>query len=354
MDSQTALRETFRTLYQTGFGIIDIGSREGLHPVFNGVASLGEVVGFEPDIEECKRLNDNINSATRYRSLKFLPFGLGSADGERTLHLCRSRGNSSLYKPNRSLLDRFPDASRWDIESELTIPVRSLDGIIDDPKIDLPKHIDFVKIDTQGTELEILKGARKTLFSQVVGVEVEVEFARLYDSSALFREVDLFLSEIGFTLFRLRRFEWVRRNYEYQPELSAGQLVFGDALYLRDPLNSESPWMPKDSHQAEALALIATLFDLHDFALEIISEPEISAMLHAGDVRSYILQRNKKFIRLWKPLCRFMDILRLIRAELRWDKSRLRRYQSYQSAAFAKRIVPHWGRGDSDFYSRVD
>lgn len=340
MDSQTALREAFRTLYQTGFGIIDIGARDGLHPMFNGVASLIEAVGFEPDIEECKRLNDNINGATRYRSLKFLPFGLGSADGEGTLHLCRARGNSSLSKPNPSFLNRFPDAGRFNVESELSIPLRSLDGIVGDSAVGLPQCVDFIKIDTQGYELEILRGAKRTLCNQVVAVEVEVEFASLYEGQPLFRDIDVFLSDCGFSLFRLRRFEWVRKTFEQQPRRSAGQLVFGEALYLRDPLSPRLLWTPKDSHQAEALVIISTLYDLNDFALEMISAPRISEMFEAENIRRYVLHRSRKLNRPWRRVHSFLDLLRLLRAAV----GRQNRFRQYE---------PRWSRADSNINSRI-
>ena len=215
------------------------------------------------------------------------------------------------------------------IQASLSVPVRSFDAIKDDQTICLPQYIDFMKIDTQGFELDILQGARVTLCGQVVAVEVEVEFARRYESQPVFRDVDSFLSECGFTLFKLRREEWVRRNYEDQPQLSAGQLIFGDALYLRDPLNKEIPWMPKDAHQAEALVLLAVLYDLHDFAMEIISEPTIASMLEPVGVSNYILQRSK---RLNRPLSRF----------LRHMKNALNGLKPYRS---------QWARGDHNFYT---
>lgn len=308
--------------------------------MFKLAAPLIEAVGFEPDIEECNRLNNDVSRGATYRSLKFLPFGLGGVDGERVLHLCRSRGTSSIYEPNRFFLDRFPEASRYDIERRLPIPVRSLDGIVDDPAIHLPKYIDFLKVDTQGSELDILQGARKTLCSQVVAVEVEVEFARLYQSQPLFRDVDAFLYECGFTLFKLRRFEWVRKTFEHLSQCSSGQLVFADALYLRDPVISELSWEPKNSHQAEALVLMSTLYDLYDFALEIVSVPAISKVIDAKTIERYILHKSGKLNRLSRRVNSFVDILRLAKAAVR-GMSLFKRYEGY------------WGRGDSNFYSRV-
>lgn len=328
-------QQAFQTLNQSGLGVIDIGSRDGLHRMFQEVASLVVAVGFEPDREECDHLQSNIQRSKPFRSLNFLPFGLGKVDGQQMFYLCRSRGTSSLYRPNRLFLDRFPDASRFDIESTLPVPIREFDGLLKDSAVHLPSRIDFMKVDTQGSELDILQGARETLQKQVVAVQVEVEFAKLYESQPLFRDLDSFLSECGFTLFKLRRVEWVRQNYEHCPRLSAGQLVFGDALYLKDPFNTENPWTPEDSHQAEALILVAALYDLHDVALEILSTPRIAPLLDSESIREYVNNRASKLAKPWSHVHTLRDLFRLVRDALH---------------CFTHH-KPHWARGDDKFYS---
>ena len=57
---------------------------------------------------------------------------------------------------------------------------------------------DFVKLDTQGTELYILKGMQHTLTRSIFSVEVEVEFIEMYQDQPLFNEVDSFMRERRF------------------------------------------------------------------------------------------------------------------------------------------------------------
>lgn len=327
-----SFRKPFPVLHEEGLGVLDIGARGGVHAIFNGVAPLSEVVGFEPDAVECQRLTLQAQHGSRFKSLTYLPVALGEADGEDTLHLCRSPGASSFYQPNRALVDRFPDAQRYDVVDARRVPMRSLDSLRREPLIRLPRWIDFIKIDTQGSELRILRGGAETLRSQVVALEVEVEFASLYDGQPLFRDVDTFVASFGFSLFKLRRQEWVRRNYAARPSLSAGQLVFADALYLRDPLASPQAWIPKDAHQIEALILLATLFDLHDFALELLSTPQFAGQLEAAEpIRCWVERRSRQ-------LQSFHQRLRAARA---W----------YEAGRGLRRYAARWGRGDDNFYS---
>jgi FkbM family methyltransferase len=334
------LRDAFHALDATGLGVVDVGSRGRVHPVFDEVAPVVDAVGFEPDLEECRRLNESVGAAGPYRSLAFLPFGLGSEDGQRTLHLCRSRGTSSLLRPNRAWLERFPQPARFDVEREVSVPVRALDGIVSDPEIRVPGRIDFVKVDTQGSELDVLLGARKTLDDQVVAVEVEVEFAPLYESSVPFREIDAYLAECGFTLFKLRRLEWVRQTFEARPERTAGQLVFGDALYLRDPLGRGTPWTPKDGRQAEVLVLTAILYDLHDFAWELVSLPVLGDIVDGEAIHRYIAERGRRLGPRWRRARTARELAGAVRMAAR----RVLRFKRYE---------PTWSRGDEAFYSRI-
>lgn len=325
--------DAFRSLRARGLGVIDVGARDGILPIFGEAAPLLEVVGFEPDPDEAQRLQTEAKRPSTFQSLTYLPYALGDTDTQRVLHLCRSRGSSSFYQPNRKFLDRFPEADRFDIVSTVAVPVRSLDGLVSDRTTALPRFIDFIKMDTQGSELEILRGAQQVLRSQVVAVQVEVEFTPLYREQAVFRDVDAFLSDCGLTLFKLRRQEFIRSNYARQPHLSAGQLVFGDALYLRDPLDGQPPWGADEAHRLEALILIAMLYDLHDFALEVISAPPFAKVLDVERLRQCVLQRSRK-------LHSFTERLRAARAMLSLGE-------------WGHRYPQRWARGDDNFYSAI-
>src|SRR5690606_12808403 len=79
-------------------------------------------------------------------------------------------------------------------------------------------------------ELSILQGAGD-LLSGATAVELEVEFAPMYEGQALFAEVDTFMRSKGFMLRGLRRSLWREKASTSHP--FGGQLMHGDALYLR-------------------------------------------------------------------------------------------------------------------------
>ena len=92
---------------------------------------------------------------------------------------------------------------------------------------------DFIKIDTQGTELDIMCGGDTLLDSPIIGLEVEVEFIQLYEEQYLFGDVCTHLKNKGYEFFSFVNIcRWERERERFT---LFGQAVFGDGLFLRSP-----------------------------------------------------------------------------------------------------------------------
>jgi hypothetical protein len=78
------------------------------------------------------------------------------------------------------------------------VPVTTIDSYLHNRRL---THIDLLKIDTQGFDLEVLRGATEMLRRRAVDtVLVEVLFAPLYKGQANFGEVERFMAEKGYGL----------------------------------------------------------------------------------------------------------------------------------------------------------
>src|SRR5205823_10744881 len=102
---------------------------------------------------------------------------LWKSEKEVTLHITRNPGCSSPFPTNMEFIRRVPNSSRFDIVERRIIRAQPLSTIGIQPH--------FIKLDVQGAELPILEGAGDTLQS-VIGIEVEVEFAPVYQHQPLF------------------------------------------------------------------------------------------------------------------------------------------------------------------------
>lgn len=95
--------------------------------------------------------------------------------------------------------------------------------------------IDFLAMDAQGCETEILRGAGALLTEEILGICSEVSFASAYKGQGLFPELHSLMLERGFRLANLNwhpRCSWTRTSLAVR---GGGFPVFGDALYLKDP-----------------------------------------------------------------------------------------------------------------------
>lgn len=137
-----------------GMIFIDIGAHHGFYTILAAkkVGSSGCVIAFEPSPRERGRLllHLKLNHCTK---LKVEPFTLSSQDGESTLFLVDGKGTgcNSLRPPVVS-----------EPTKTINVSTMTLDNYLKKANI---HHVDFIKMDVEGAELEVLKGA-KGLLSQ--------------------------------------------------------------------------------------------------------------------------------------------------------------------------------------------
>jgi FkbM family methyltransferase len=206
--------------------LIDVGASGGIHSRWPKFTSCYKAVLFEPDPREAKILKSkNKENITVIES--------ALSDSEKTIdfHLCKKQQNSSMYLPNFEFINKFPDSERFEVLRSIKMEADSLDSQLKKNNIE---DTDFIKLDTQGSELSILQGGVNTL-KNVIGVEIEVEFVELYKKQPLFNEIDTFMKKNGFQLYDLRRYFWRTNEEDNYYGNMKGQLVIGEALYFRPP-----------------------------------------------------------------------------------------------------------------------
>lgn len=249
--------------------LADVGSAGGLHGRWLAVRPIVSGLLFEP----------REGGAVRHEgSDTIYPLALGAAAGKAVLNVTALPNMSSTLKPNRALLDSFakkPAHTR--IVETVEMPVDTMDSLAAREG----RRIDAVKIDTQGSELEILNGARDCLETSVLMAEVEVSFFQRYEGQALLCDIAAFMAERGFDLIDLYRLKRYRRanvagigNLSLGGGQRAGRLAYGDAIFVlrQDPLLQRIAAAPSPE-EAEALALKAVI------ALIVYGKPDMASYL---------------------------------------------------------------------------
>jgi FkbM family methyltransferase len=272
------------------FLLIDIGAAGGVSPQWKPIVDLARIIGFEPDRAECDRLN------AAGAGMEFHATALHSSSGEHTFYLAESQYCHGFRPCDPEYWSRFPNAVNNQVRDEIRVQAQSLDDFASGAGLD---HIDFIKLDTEGSELDILRGAAGSLGSRrVLGLMVEVWWDPRLKQQPSFAEMDTFIREHGFTLFDLECQRYPRNSLPVGPLTRAsgaagssrlgrlaaklsfptpyqhyGQLLTGDALYFRDPVWDLKQREASFAWDDQAVLRLIGLLDLYgypDFAIEIL------------------------------------------------------------------------------------
>jgi FkbM family methyltransferase len=252
--------------------LIDAGARDGLGWPWSQLdPNVLRVIGFEPDVEECRRLNNHAP-----RGIEFVPTALWSSDAEVELHVARTPSCSSVHPPNEAVLARYEEVHRLPRATERTtrMPATTLDRVLAERQLEC----DFLKIDTQGSELDILQGAEQAL-DQALGVLVETWTVQVHAGQGRTGAVLEHLARHGLDVFDVAVAAAWDRDGELELQLGGKRQVTGlDVLALRDPPASQDD---ADPVRLAKSAAIAEVFGFPSVAASFLVAGASDPRLHA-------------------------------------------------------------------------
>jgi len=161
---------------------------------------INYVLGFDGFSNELSYLDKEFPDNTVHNDIVF------DTEEERPFYICKRSRVSSLFKPNINILEpyikylniiRKPKKyhiSKYNIEKVKKVKCVRLDTILD--KYDI--NFDFLKVDTEGADYNVIKSLGKYLDTQIVGIHTELYFKEMYNGITLFEEVDSFLKKHNF------------------------------------------------------------------------------------------------------------------------------------------------------------
>lgn len=207
---------------------------------------------YEADADACAAAASEV--ATR-KNFHLLPYALGAERAKKSFFVMANPYFSSLYRPNAAYADYYGEVElsgtlsgidlkdrRYDtcygsenrIAREIEIETHALDSLIAEGKVPAAAaRPDLISLDTQGSELDILRGAKTTLRSSTLAVVTEISFHRLYDNQPLLSASLDLLDAAGF------HFAGFSELFEISPYRAPvglrgrGFTGFGDAVFLR-------------------------------------------------------------------------------------------------------------------------
>ncbi len=274
--------------------LVDIGASGGLEPNWQLAKNYLQIIGFEPDEREFSNLEKKANREGN--NVKYINTGLYKNKTSIDFFLTANQQNSSMFKPNRKFIDKFSEKGRFDIIKTVKINTDSLDNQFKTHNIN---DADFIKIDTQGSELFILEGAEETIRNNIFGLEIEVEFVEIYKDQPLFAEIDSYVRKQGFQLFDIQGSYW-KREIGKSYGRKKGQLMFGNALYFKkteDFVNVIDGIQDKYAKKTKVLKAVSIclLYGYIDYALELFYMIHTVFDKHERQIIEKMIKRNVRY-----------------------------------------------------------
>ena len=131
--------------------LLDIGSANPRLDAGWSKLSNIQIVMFEPDERSYKEIVKGHSKGSEHRVYNY---ALDAIDRNRKLFLTSKPELTSFYRPRSSYHNLFPNSQRWKVLDEIIVSCKSIKSIYSELG-----DYDFIKIDTQGSELDILQGA---------------------------------------------------------------------------------------------------------------------------------------------------------------------------------------------------
>ncbi len=251
--------------------IIDAGARFGPHPSWTELfrSDLLSIHAFEPEEEEYNWLKDKYKNNSNYIINKL---ALGDKENLLDLNILKHKGQTSFFTPNLKS-DWFETVRKEDaeiIETQKNIKLITAESYIDElikKNLPIPR---FIKTDTEGYDLSVIKGFGKYLID-IHAVRTEMHFQNVFKESPKFLELFSLLFEND---FRLANFDYegsgVQQSYFVPNKNNYGICTGTEGVFIR----SNEYYL--NLSDIDFVHVIAFLFcnKLEDYAISLLGKRE--------------------------------------------------------------------------------
>ncbi len=215
--------------------MIDVGAKDNIEYI-SELKELIHLHAFEPNNLECNVLKEKFN-IQKFKHVVINNFGLAQKTQNYKFNLTKHAAMSSLlevdlenYEKNFGTYLEFDTWKKAVVKlDETSIKCMSLDDYTNNGNYE----IDYLKLDTQGTELNILRGAENLLKQKKIHIiKVEVPIVLIYKNQPFFSDIDIYLRNHDFEMVDL-----IRHKNNANKANSWRHAPCGDAIYILNTIN---------------------------------------------------------------------------------------------------------------------
>lgn len=215
--------------------VLDAGARYGMHPTWKAFQGDLRYVMFEPDRDEAARLARKYSGRP---AVEVVAKALSDQPGTLTIHSLRHKGQSSVYRPDpTSVWFSGSRQDEGDVVGSYEVEALTVDAHCAEHGL----RLDFMKVDTEGSDLAIVKGATAQLEQSVLGLRTEVLFSGPFIGAPDFSDMFSFLTRRGFVLLNMDYDGRGTACGPFAPRDRYGMLTSTDATWVRQPATLLEP-----------------------------------------------------------------------------------------------------------------
>ena len=176
--------------------VLDVGANSGQYAqILRAWGYRGDIVSFEPGPEVFGALQKTMAGDARWRGY---PWALGEADDQLEIHVARGDARASSFLTfNQEGPERWGDDHR--VARSTRVPVRRLDGVLDEVTGHVPSRRLYLKLDTQGFDLRVVAGAGARM-AEMLALQTEISQQHYYEGMVPFGEALDRFRDLGYSI----------------------------------------------------------------------------------------------------------------------------------------------------------
>jgi FkbM family methyltransferase len=156
--------------------LLDIGASGKINPVWKKIAKYSYCIAFdadERDFQFTEKENGHYKKLFIYNSVVIEKENQAKVE----FYLTKNPHCSSTLEPLNKNLKQYSFAGLFEVEKQIQLPAATLSKVLNDLKFD---YIDWIKTDTQGTDLRLFKSLNQDIQNKIIVAEFEPGFIDAY------------------------------------------------------------------------------------------------------------------------------------------------------------------------------
>jgi FkbM family methyltransferase len=240
--------------------LLDIGASAAPPKIWSTLAQHSTYIGFDPDLRE---IHEELAGAFRRSVIVNEAVISDKGANEVTFYLTASPYCSSTLEPEPVFITHWIYSNLFEVEKKTQVRANTIDSTINRLNVN---HIDWIKTDSQGTDLRLFNSISPGVRSHVLAVDIEPGLVEIYKNEDLFTDVHQDFLHNGFWLsdVNVGRFIRMRRTSLYVAnsiervinDAFINETVKSSPTYLEARYFRTIEWLAENSLSRQEYALL--------------------------------------------------------------------------------------------------